>query len=726
MPSLLPCEPFYVRYISRYHVTGNKFETGFCEEEQKGVIRDREIPQSGRWSGCVGHLKTATVRPDLRRVSVRRALDAIARRLPASGVALVRPGSDRLVEYVGERDARRWLCERIAPTTAETLRAFSEGASRPSGSPPAVLPLGRESGHHHAGLLLITDYRGPGISDDLPGDVRLALETLIEVETIERTCLGEGVSLADLDFLRPLSGARQRGDSDGLTEMLALAREVGGADFTYWGSVHEGVVDVTSNVGARDSGFGFELPLGEGLGGRAFDRGEAFEVLDYLNCQYRYPGVSEATDSEKVRTALAVPIHGDGSGAVLYAVRREVEAFSPAQLAMLTQIRNAIEPLSGGWTSPKRLYPSGLDHLRLQKTELRRLLLKSDRVRDLESWLERLLRGTAILLDGSGHPYVPTNLSRLERMETRRPDTRHTFPLPDGRASGGDLHLWTDLELPLEGWPDLMEDALAAFGVVMDRVEQAHERLSRQRSHWLQSVASATGEATDDLLRDGNRLGLPAQGGEVWSFAWDTEREQPRLWMLADDVVLDLLGGPLISVGDGVGVVLLREPCRKDPSAVRDELLRHVGPTPLWLAHGASYESFDRLRGALLRSTSAATGLRRSDNGAYLTEVNGRDLDSLLGNPTLSEELVAFTDKMLAPLTDHDARKNTKLTETFCRTLSSGSPAEAAKELYVHPNTVRYRMRQAEDILCADLAVPKERTALCLAAFIWLGRANTR
>ena len=100
-------------------------------------------------------------------------------------------------------------------------------------------------------------------------------------------------------------------------------------------------------------------------------------------------------------------------------------------------------------------------------------------------------------------------------------------------------------------------------------------------------------------------------------------------------------------------------------------------------------------------------------------------LDGLLENSRISEELAAFANRMLKPLLDHDAGGNSKLTETFCLTLTLGSPTRAARRLYVHENTVRYRMGRAQKLLGRDLSLPKEHTALTLAAFSWLRAASS-
>ncbi len=52
-----------------------------------------------------------------------------------------------------------------------------------------------------------------------------------------------------------------------------------------------------------------------------------------------------------------------------------------------------------------------------------------------------------------------------------------------------------------------------------------------------------------------------------------------------------------------------------------------------------------------------------------------------------------------------------------------GSAAEeAAVPLLVHANTVRNRVKRAEDILGRDLSLHEDKVILGLAAFVWLRR----
>jgi DNA-binding PucR family transcriptional regulator len=98
----------------------------------------------------------------------------------------------------------------------------------------------------------------------------------------------------------------------------------------------------------------------------------------------------------------------------------------------------------------------------------------------------------------------------------------------------------------------------------------------------------------------------------------------------------------------------------------------------------------------------------------------------LLADPELSEHMNSFANDLLEPLVAYDFEKNARLTETLALTLTMGSAEEVANRLYVHPKTVRYRIRRAEEILGKKLDSPIDRTALRMAAFVWISRQRTQ
>jgi hypothetical protein len=343
----------------------------------------------------------------------------------------------------------------------------------------------------------------------------------VEVERGEQLYFGGGLPLG-----AETTQALRRGDEGALPELLSLTRTVSGADLVYLGSVHDVMVDVEWHLGTEGSDFGFELPVGQGIGSRVFARDATIEIPDYRNCQYRYPEVSDITDGERARSILAVPVHGEGPscGAVLYAVRREVPRFSPAQRSLVQRISRSVEPVPGVWRPSRRRSLSG--PARRRGGSPRRVAaypqpVEQDTGRGELAGADRRRAG-----DPRGPPGPPLPAARRREVRAtqglRREGraARHSArPGPvSGESSGGSLYLWTPSELRFEGWPDFLEDVAVACNVVIDRAEQGYHRLNQRRSRWVRDVME--GRDGPQLRREGNRLGLPVDSGKVWAIAW--------------------------------------------------------------------------------------------------------------------------------------------------------------------------------------------------------------
>ena len=72
-------------------------------------------------------------------------------------------------------------------------------------------------------------------------------------------------------------------------------------------------------------------------------------------------------------------------------------------------------------------------------------------------------------------------------------------------------------------------------------------------------------------------------------------------------------------------------------------------------------------------------------------------------------------DGPLATLLRYDVEHDTELVETLQAWLNyPGQPQRAARELHLHTNTLRHRMKRIGEIAELDLSDPRERLALQL------------
>jgi hypothetical protein len=103
-----------------------------------------------------------------------------------------------------------------------------------------------------------------------------------------------------------------------------------------------------------------------------------------------------------------------------------------------------------------------------------------------------------------------------------------------------------------------------------------------------------------------------------------------------------------------------------------------------------------------------------------------RTHEELWAEVTVMRASSALGDDVLGPvslLRDHDAQRGSDYVETLAAWLDHpGAPAQAARAIHVHPNTMRYRMARVADLAGLDLADPVVRLAVRLQLAAELGR----
>jgi sugar diacid utilization regulator len=690
------------------------------------------------WISSVTHyLKTAALLPQQRDELISRALQQLLTGIPAVGTALIWPCRNKKVPwkvyYVGiKRNAiHRWLSARLDPSVDATIATLQHDLTNLPDMPPSLLIRLHTSPSSPCALWIV--WTSPSSAASSPGSalewidsVRQALEAVLEVEDREEQYFSTSSPLYDRELVEALA----HGDVHALSAFLSLTRVVAKADFTFWARAYQDIVEITSHLGAKHSGFGFALARGQGVGGRVAEYGTPI-VGDYLNSPYRDPTVSDIVDGEQIRTGIALPVryhtpHDTDArvAAVLYATRRNVTPFSLSERLLLQRLVHLVEPLPFEFRPPSFFSP-GLQHLLNHKAAWYDIILHANRIEVVETWASQLIKGAVIITDSDGNPYVFTHREQLEQMRSAQSSQSKAFQLLSLAAPGvhmpGKVYLCPSISLPPPMWPDFFADLVVACNLVIARMEQAQNQLDRQREQWLRGLLK--GQPSQYLEHEGYRLGLPVERGQLWVLAWPsgtmsaTKSADKR--MIAQSVVLDTLKSPLMFFADDITIVLLEGQAAQQPSKVRDALLKHCSAHPLWIVDGGHYHSLQDLKMTLTHTISLAQKARREKYAQYLLNIYTFGLDSLLENPKLTEDLNAFATKLLTPLVEYDAAYSSHLTETFVLAQTLGSAQAVADQLGVHVNTIRYRLHRAEDILGTDKASPKEHAAIMLAAFTW-------
>ena len=105
--------------------------------------------------------------------------------------------------------------------------------------------------------------------------------------------------------------------------------------------------------------------------------------------------------------------------------------------------------------------------------------------------------------------------------------------------------------------------------------------------------------------------------------------------------------------------------------------------------------------------TSLKLGIKIYDRG---TMTHFRDLGvyRFLSNPNIDSELKCFKNDFISPIIKFDNENNSELLKTLKIFLECGrSNRECAKLMFVHHNTIRYRLEQIEEICNLDIKSPE-------------------
>lgn len=156
---------------------------------------------------------------------------------------------------------------------------------------------------------------------------------------------------------------------------------------------------------------------------------------------------------------------------------------------------------------------------------------------------------------------------------------------------------------------------------------------------------------------------------------------------------------------------LRAETQRRQPAATIDVGVGRASADPLRLD-----VSYREARGAV-----AVTGWSRGHGAVSLFEE--QQLDRLLFNMPEAER-ASFVETTIGPLIAHDAKNRTNLVETLDVYLASRRVAVAARDLYVHSNTLANRLERIAEIVGPFLGDPDRCLTLGLA--LRLRRSESR
>lgn len=119
---------------------------------------------------------------------------------------------------------------------------------------------------------------------------------------------------------------------------------------------------------------------------------------------------------------------------------------------------------------------------------------------------------------------------------------------------------------------------------------------------------------------------------------------------------------------------------------------------------------------AYREARNAASIARVLYDGGGVVHVDDIALYSMLLESAARPVLDGFCKRVLGPLLEHQEEAAVPLIETLEALIScNGSRVEAARKLFIHRNTLAYRLKKAEELLGKDLTDPEYLLALSVA-----------
>jgi PucR C-terminal helix-turn-helix domain/GGDEF-like domain len=311
--------------------------------------------------------------------------------------------------------------------------------------------------------------------------------------------------------------------------------------------------------------------------------------------------------------------------------------------------------------------------------------------------------GPAWLLPGAGEETVPRLVAPIVAAGELLGYCSAFFP--DGIRDDG-VHDGRVVAVALEQGAHLLGLALL------------HERVvgtSRRAACATMLVDLVDGRMSPQLLRTrAAQLGIELGGTIAVALFQGRSEQRPDDWLRHAITTLTGQRNTLVDVIDGVVVAALAGDERGRATRwLRGLCVTSRGGVGV-LGRGteapgvpAAYSETRRVLDLLARSAAASEGA--------VVDVDDLGLLGVLIDSSATGALERFWQRRLAPLLEYDAREHSDLCGSLRAFFEEGGLRRAARRMNLHPNSLNYRLRRAEQIGGFSLADPDARLELQLA-----------
>jgi sugar diacid utilization regulator len=522
-----------------------------------------------------------------------------------------------------------------------------------------------------------------------------------------------------------------------LAAIVRRARQLLHADMTYLSlnDEEEGASYMRVTDGALTAEFqNLRLPLGTGLLGLVAQTGAPYYTDDYqtderfLHREY----IDSAVAGEQIRAILGVPLVVEGKviGALL-AVHRTVRQFPPAEISLLTSFAaHAAVALENARLFERtqaalaevdeanrqiRAHSQAVEVAASAHDRLTDALVRGGGVSDVAGVLADVLAASLVVYDGEGRELARTG---------------EAFTVPDGVAEAVAEARTSGHSVELAGAGAERAYVVAALAgaeqlgtIVLHRGETPlglADRRTAERGALVialvllfnRSMAEAEDRVRGELLADllTGRDPDPARLLER-ARRQRAELEQPNVVAVAAVEGLDRHRARQVAArhageqrglgGDHEGVVVVVVP-GEDAIAAGSALRARVAAAGGTSTVGAvaAEPGVRAVAAAYPEARQCLRTLLTLGRTGDVSDPAGLGLARLVLGDSDPESLAAFVEATIGPVLAYDERRGTNLVETMEAWFAAGArPAETAKTLHIHPNTVAQRLDRVSHLL---------------------------
>lgn len=508
---------------------------------------------------------------------------------------------------------------------------------------------------------------------------------------------------------------------------VAAAREATGAEVSWCGLLHDTVLTMAAHSGLRTVRMATEwtLALGVGVGGRVAAEGRPLWVRDYRHDPRRAPTQKTMIDEEGIRSAMCAPLAVAGQVVgVIYAARRDVYDWSTDEVSTLSEIAAdcavAIGRLRRRGTpgaGERDAAAAGVEAVLSLQSDLAEVLGAAGDLTAGVILLRRRFGLSVDLVDSDGQSLIgaapPTE------------PTRYRVALPGRTAER--LEVAGDRELTPEE-RDALRAAALMFGLQL-RAIRANAAAERRARRDLLDALITRSRDPQALRSDAALLGLDLNAphhvvclGAHRRDAGPSGEASPLSGVAVDQLERAALAahpGALVVARNGDAVLVLPARAGTRPQDRVRDLIRELTLPREGLAAGVgrrctSPRDFTEAFGEASLALDLAR--RQPEPGAVFTAADLGLTGLLAAGGSSRKTLEGMVEGTLGPLLSADSREGTDYVRTLRGWLSQDRHLErTAALLHVHPNTVRYRIGRAQDVLGLDLRNVDNRFQIDLA-----------